>query len=294
MSENKKYYWLKLNSDFFDQKEIKKLRTIAGGDTYTIIYLKLQLLSLQHGGKLYFESIGSNFIDEMALTIDESIDNVEITINYLMLHKLIEQGEENEFVMPKAMLSIGKESESIERVRKHREKNKRLSVTSNVTCNADVTKCNIEIEKEIDIEIDIEIEKDIEKDKNNIKTCAPHFTDTELTHKQIIDIFDKSYTKLYNDKIQWTINNKSTRELSSVKDLLTIMKDEAIREKINLFYQYCEENPNDKFYKFLPSFVLSQINKLPKGKNTITKANMQESMNKMSEWTERLKRGEKI
>jgi hypothetical protein len=196
--------------------------------------------------------------------------------------------------MPKAMLSIGKESESIERVRKHREKNKRLSVTSNVTCNADVTKCNIEIEKEIEKEIDIEIEKDIEKDKNNIKTCAPHFTDTELTHKQIIDIFDKSYTKLYNDKIQWTINNKSTRELSSVKDLLTIMKDEAIREKINLFYRYCEENPNDKFYKFLPSFVLSQINKLPKGKNTITKANMQESMNKMSEWTERLKRGEKI
>ena len=150
-----------------------------------------------------------------------------------------------------------------------------------------------------------------DESSGNIKTrieptgiCAAHsvsneltnntIIDNELTHKQIIDIFDKSYTKLYNDKIQWTINNKPTRELSSVKDLLTIMKDEAIREKINLFYRYCEENPNDKFYKFLPSFVLSQINKLPKGKNTITKANMQESMNKMSEWTEKLKRGEKL
>ena len=44
---NKRYYWLKLKDDFFRQPKIKKLRQIAGGDTYTVIYLKLQLLSLQ-------------------------------------------------------------------------------------------------------------------------------------------------------------------------------------------------------------------------------------------------------
>ena len=42
----KKYYWLKLNEGFFRDKKIKKLRKIAGGDTYTVIYLKMQLLSL--------------------------------------------------------------------------------------------------------------------------------------------------------------------------------------------------------------------------------------------------------
>ena len=39
-SKTKKYYWLKLKDDFFNSREIKKLRRIAGGDTYTIIYLK--------------------------------------------------------------------------------------------------------------------------------------------------------------------------------------------------------------------------------------------------------------
>lgn len=34
----KKYYGLRLENDFFKQKEIKKLRKIAGGDTYVIIY----------------------------------------------------------------------------------------------------------------------------------------------------------------------------------------------------------------------------------------------------------------
>ena len=39
----KRYYWLKFRDDFFDSKRIKKLRKMAGGDTYTIIYLKMML-----------------------------------------------------------------------------------------------------------------------------------------------------------------------------------------------------------------------------------------------------------
>ena len=33
----KRYYWLKLRNDFFDSVRMKKLRSVAGGDTYTII-----------------------------------------------------------------------------------------------------------------------------------------------------------------------------------------------------------------------------------------------------------------
>ncbi len=47
MSEPKRYFWLKLHKDFFQRKEIKRLRKIAGGDTYTIIYLKMLLRSTQ-------------------------------------------------------------------------------------------------------------------------------------------------------------------------------------------------------------------------------------------------------
>ena len=46
MSENR-YYWLKLKDDFFTSKRIKKLRNLAGGDTLTIIYLKMQLKSIK-------------------------------------------------------------------------------------------------------------------------------------------------------------------------------------------------------------------------------------------------------
>mgnify|MGYP000897565368 FL=1 len=83
----KRYYWLKLKDDFFTQPKIKKLRRIAGGDTFTIIYLKLQLLSLKDEGKLYFDEIEETFAEEIALTIDEEVDNVNITLQYPLPHQ---------------------------------------------------------------------------------------------------------------------------------------------------------------------------------------------------------------
>ena len=131
----KKYYWLKLKDDFFTQPKIKKLRRIAGGDTYTIIYLKLQLLSLKNEGKLYFDGIEDTFAEEIALTIDEEVDNVNITLQYLKSQGLIEEVTEDEFVMTETERLIGSESESAERVRQYRER-KALQSDSDISLEA--------------------------------------------------------------------------------------------------------------------------------------------------------------
>jgi len=123
MSENKKYYWLRLKDDFFGQKEIKKLRSIAGGDTYTIIYLKLQLLSLCREGRLVYDGIEETFISEMALEIDEPVDNVGITIAFLEKHGLLESSEnEDEFLLPEAISNMGKITSEGVRKRAYRER----------------------------------------------------------------------------------------------------------------------------------------------------------------------------
>lgn len=161
----KKYYWLKLKDDFFKSKEIKKLRKIAGGDTYTIIYLKMQLLSIKNEGKLIFEGIEENFVEELALELDEPSENIEITLNYLKMHNLIESCEQDEYLLPRVLESIGKESDSAERVRKHRAiKNEEKKM---LQCNAQVTICNTEIE--IDIEKELDIEKEYFTDEQKLK-----------------------------------------------------------------------------------------------------------------------------
>ncbi|WP_286011884.1 phage replisome organizer N-terminal domain-containing protein [Weissella paramesenteroides] len=42
---NKKFFWIKLKQDFFNDPYIKLLRRMAGGDTYTIIYLEMLVKS---------------------------------------------------------------------------------------------------------------------------------------------------------------------------------------------------------------------------------------------------------
>ena len=168
---SKKYYWLKLKEDFFRQKEIKKLRKIAGGDTYTIIYLKMQLLSLQNEGVLKYEGVEENIAEQIALEIDEDVDNVQITLSFLMANKLIEEISKTDFFLVKANDCIGKEVDSAARVRAYRERKKqeekRIEEEKNksLQCNGDVTKSNTEID--IEKEKDKDIDKDIDKDTIN-------------------------------------------------------------------------------------------------------------------------------
>lgn len=162
MAEPKRLYWLKLKTDFFTSKEMKKLRKIAGGDTYTIIYLKLQLLSLQDGGALYFDGLEESFADELALILDEEADNVKATLLFLERTGLIEMSE-SEIRLLVVPTLIGKESESAGRVRAFREKQKMLQSNGEaLQCNTLVTKCNTE--KDIDIDKEIDSKKSVSKE----------------------------------------------------------------------------------------------------------------------------------
>lgn len=122
----KKLYWFKFKNDFFDDIRIKKLRKIAGGDTYTIIYLRMQLLSLKNGGTIYYEGVLESFAKELSLKLDEDEDDVQITIDYLKKHGLLIQGTDEKFILPETIECIGSESSSVERVRRYREKQKKL------------------------------------------------------------------------------------------------------------------------------------------------------------------------
>lgn len=183
----KRYYWLKLKEDFFQDKEVKKLRKIAGGDTYTVIYLKLMLLSLKSDGKLYFDSIEDTFHEELALEIDEDAENVRVTLMYLERMGLLTLKQDDEICLTQMESLIMSESESAQRVREHRAKKRALLQTSNVTecnaietnCNAIETNCNTYIEEDIDIDIN-----------NNINPPLPPTGVTEEPSEPIKEEYD--------------------------------------------------------------------------------------------------------
>ena len=117
---SKKYFWLKLNKDFFKSKEIKLLRKVAGGDTFTVIYLEMLLESMQTDGYLYFENICDDIAEEISLLLDEDIENVRLTLGYLQKKNMIEIGADEHLKMNRIDEMIGSETDKAEIMRKKR------------------------------------------------------------------------------------------------------------------------------------------------------------------------------
>ena len=158
MAEAKRYYWLKLGEDFFRQKEIKKLRRIAGGDTFTIIYLKMLLRAMKDDGRLYFEGVESDFSKELALDIDEDDENVAVTVQFLLANGILIQHTVSEFELTTNKEMTGSECDAARRMRKMRAA-KKLELPSAEgdkasQCYTAVTDSYTEIEKEKEKEID--------------------------------------------------------------------------------------------------------------------------------------------
>lgn len=251
MSEPKRYFWLKLHKDFFQRKEIKRLRKIAGGDTYTIIYLKMLLRSIMSDGKLYFDGLEDDFASELALDLDEKEENVQITIQYLLKSGLLEMRSDEEYYLPDTKDSTGCETAVASRVRKHRERKKALQ------CNADVTQvkrlCNGEIEKELEIdkEIDKEIDNKCASTKQKRKRFVkPTISDIEqycseknisINAQQFIDYYESNGWKVGRNSMKdwqatvrrWASNNYGKKKNS---------KDNAI----NVVKEVMEEYRNEQ------------------------------------------------
>lgn len=177
MSE-KRYYWLKLPKDFFNDKAIKKLRKIAGGDTYTIIYLKMLLASLTNEGRILYEGIEDSVCDEIALELDEESENVKVTMQFLLRAGLLIEDDDN-VELTKIPSMLGSESSAAERMRRMREAKKSIEDRNNVT----VERNNVTPQLRLgDVEKEIEIDTDIDKKKS--KSKPKRFTPPSLEEVQ--------------------------------------------------------------------------------------------------------------
>ena len=248
MTAPKRYFWLKLHKDFFQRKEIKRLRKIAGGDTYTIIYLKMLLRSIMSEGKLYFDGLEENFSSELALDLDESEENVQITVTYLLNSGLLEMRSEDEYYLPDTKDSTGCETAGAARVRKHRERQKALQ------CNTAVTQvkqfCNVEIEKEKEKELYKEIEhrdrditisttRDKEKEEKTLSPVlnleiynlwAKHFGPFSPFVKGVLDDLVNEYgLEATSEAVNITIE----RGKSSVRYVEGILKNQRLENETN-------------------------------------------------------------
>lgn len=227
MGDNKRYYWLKLKNDFFDSRKMKKLRKVAGGDTYTIIYLKLQLLSINNEGVIEFEGTDEDIYHQLALDIDEEIDDIKMTLAFCNANDLIEYVNDDVFLNEVPAL-IGSESQSARRVRKHRRKQKALQSNGKaLQGNTNVTKCNTEQEQDIEQEQERREKRKSSREEELTYKC---YCQSVKNNSNIDDraLFDQAIEQYGWRNVLYTlvvIRDERKVKVSSFKYVLEMLRD---------------------------------------------------------------------
>jgi predicted phage replisome organizer len=187
---SKRYYWLKLKDDFFIDPKIKKLRKIAGGDTYTVILLKLMLLTLKTDGILIFEGIEETLQGELSLKLDEDENNINATLIFMEKMQLIVELDAYRYSLPQMALLTGSETDAAKRKRKERANKKTKSVTLSQPSRKSVTlekeNKREELEKERDTEKEA-VEKWLNEKSKNANN--PHTYKAKM--RQLIEVQDR-------------------------------------------------------------------------------------------------------
>ena len=123
MSE-KRYYWLKLQKDFFKRHDIKYIETLPNGREITHFYLKLMVESVDHEGELRFSPELPYSEAMLASVTDTPTDIVEAGMAVLKELGLVKVDEDGTIVLPKVvkMIDSAADTDGARRVRRFRER----------------------------------------------------------------------------------------------------------------------------------------------------------------------------
>jgi len=152
MSDNRKYYYLKLKENYFDDDSIVLLESMQDGVLYSNILLKLYLKSLKHGGRLQLDEDIPYTAQMIATITRQQIGTVERALQIFLKLGLVEVLDSGTFYMSNIELLIGQSSTEAERKRAARLQNKALSAPrTNGGHLSDIRPPEIEIELEKEI-----------------------------------------------------------------------------------------------------------------------------------------------
>ncbi|BDR80668.1 hypothetical protein N072000002_09250 [Clostridium tetani] len=232
---NKRYYWLKLQDNFFDREEIKVVESMKNGKDYILFYMKLLLKSVKTEGELRFRGVIPYTPEMLSSITNTDIDTVMVAVDMFTQLGLMEKWDDGTLFMIETQNMVGSETDSAKRMRKLRKEHRKKQLPPS-QCDEDVQGSDenvqnsdieidteIELDKELDIDKDIEldIDKDIELDSNYVEFFNNNFhliTKYELdTLKSYED--DKLEPRLITLALQKAVD-KNKRSLDYVKGIL--------------------------------------------------------------------------
>ena len=162
MTENRRYYYLKLKEYFFNSEPMMILESMQDGLLYSNLLLKMYLMSLKSGGILLLGDHFPHTPQTIATCTRHQIGTVERGLQIFLKLGLIEILTDGAYYMTDIQLLIGQSSTEGERKKRERSRLKRQNLLPvggvDICPTTPVDKCPPILERDKDIELDTDRE----------------------------------------------------------------------------------------------------------------------------------------
>lgn len=190
MEKVKRYYWIKLKTDFFNSDEIDFLLSQKDGCKYIVLYQMLCLQTANNDGELS-SRVGEMIVPYTPEKIARdtkyfSIDTVIVALELFKKLHLIYIDDGNCLRIAGFENMVGSETTWAKQKREQREKQKLLG-----------GHCPSNVQQEIEKESDIELEKDIESNGLNDRL---NFINSQLKEKNLVQEENLDYNGVFKRK----------------------------------------------------------------------------------------------
>lgn len=163
MTENRRYYYLKVKESFYHSETMVVLESMQDGLIYSNLLMKMYLMSLKNNGVLMLNDRKPHTPQTIATYTRHQIGTVERALRVFIELGLVEVLNDGAFYMSDIQLLIGQSSTEGERKKRERMRLQQENLLPPAKVDicptiSEVDKCPpiLEIKKEIDIELEIE------------------------------------------------------------------------------------------------------------------------------------------
>lgn len=278
MARTKVYFWLKVDKKFFDNLFIKRLKHMPGGYTMTVIYIRLMLESLEDDCILYYEGFFDNLVQELALKLDVSEDDINMTVAYFTKCGLIQIDDDGHATLSQAKAMVESETNWAKYKREQRQNSQNLPKLENVQ-KLETISNSCPTEKEIDKELELELELKLDKEyivgQNSPTEQSSEYIFPEWLDENSIKDLEKTKNKELWIPIVYLnqVANKRYKFVDKTKKFLLARFNEGytledFKQVIDVKTEEWKDNP--EFFKYLRPETLfgskfdSYLNQKPK------------------------------
>lgn len=237
MSDNKKYYYLKLKEGFFDSEDMKLLQGMKEGYVYSDILLKLYLQSLRQEGRLMYRDIIPYTPDMISTVTRHPVSTVEKAMEIFEQMGFIEILDNGAIYMLDIQNFIGQSSSEADRKRSYRKsiEAEKLRLFENNSGTNDMTNDGTNIGQMSDKTPPEIRDKSIEiRDKENINTFAR--SSGGQTSEPEADV----EALILNDRSEW----RPTKALFA--EYVRLYPNVDVKQQFNVMRSWCLSNPKKR------------------------------------------------